>query len=61
MSSAPRTSLSPRKNRTVVEYAPRELNEPIDIATYRVVSTLPDDLRGLRPSPERVATLMNHE
>lgn len=46
------------KDRTVVEYVLRESGQPIGIAVYRMVSSLPDDLRGQLPGPEQVALLM---
>lgn len=46
------------KDRTVVEYALRETNKPISVAAYRVVSTLPAELRDQLPAPEQVAKLL---
>ena len=46
------------KNRTIVNYALRESNKPIGVATYRMVSALPDELWGQLPAPEQVALLM---
>lgn len=46
------------KNRTVVEYALRESAKAIGVATYRIVSLLPEDLRNQLPSPEQVAKLL---
>jgi len=46
------------KDRTIVEYALRDSNRPIGVATYRMVSTLPRELQGQLPSPEQVATLV---
>jgi hypothetical protein len=46
------------RNRTTVEYALRESNKPIGVASYRVVSQLPPELRGQLPAPEQVARLM---
>lgn len=46
------------KKRTIVEYALRESNKPIGVATYRIVSSLPEDLRSQLPSPEQVARLL---
>jgi predicted nuclease of restriction endonuclease-like (RecB) superfamily len=42
------------KNRTTVEYALRELNQPIGITTYKVTSTLPKDYKKYLPSPETI-------
>lgn len=46
------------KDRTIVEYALRETNKPIGVAAYRIVTKLPAELRGLLPSPEQIAGLL---
>jgi predicted nuclease of restriction endonuclease-like (RecB) superfamily len=46
------------KDKTIVEYALRESNKPIGVATYRIVSTLPEDLQGQLPAPEQIARLL---
>jgi hypothetical protein len=46
------------KDKTIVEYALRDTSKPIGVATYRIVSTLPHELKGLLPSPEQVAKLL---
>lgn len=46
------------KDKTIVEYALRDTKKPIGVATYRIVSTLPKELRGQLPSPEQVAKLL---
>jgi hypothetical protein len=46
------------KDQTIVEYALRESNKPIGVASYRVVSRLPAELVGQLPAPEQVAKLM---
>lgn len=46
------------KNRTVVEYALRDSGKPVGVATWRMVSELPAELRGQLPSPEQVEMLM---
>ncbi|MHB8160256.1 MAG: PDDEXK nuclease domain-containing protein [Thermoleophilia bacterium] len=46
------------KNKTVVEYALRDSNKPIGVASYRMVSSLPEELSGQLPAPEQVALLM---
>jgi predicted nuclease of restriction endonuclease-like (RecB) superfamily len=43
------------KNKTVVEYALRTTNKPIGVATYTVVSELPEAYRNELPSPEAIA------
>ncbi len=46
------------KNKTIVEYALRESTKPIGVASYRVVSTLPEELRGQLPAPDQVSKLL---
>ena len=46
------------KQRTIVEYALKESNQPIGVATYRIVSTLPQELKDQLPGPEQVARLL---
>jgi predicted nuclease of restriction endonuclease-like (RecB) superfamily len=46
------------KDKTIVEYALRESNKPIGVATYRIVATLPSELQGQLPAPEQVAKLL---
>ncbi|CAN5862146.1 hypothetical protein BH23GEM7_BH23GEM7_20440 [soil metagenome] len=46
------------RDETVVEYALRDASKPIGVATYRLVSELPQELRGQLPAPEQVAKLL---
>lgn len=46
------------KNKTIVEYALQESNKPIGVASYRMVSQLPMELKGQLPEPEQVARLL---
>jgi len=46
------------KNRTIVEYALKDSNKPIGVATYRVVSHLPKKLKNLLPSPSQIANAL---
>jgi predicted nuclease of restriction endonuclease-like (RecB) superfamily len=46
------------KSKTIVEYALRESTKPIGVASYRVVSTLPEELRGQLPAPDQVSKLL---
>ncbi|MEL7408840.1 MAG: PDDEXK nuclease domain-containing protein [Cyanobacteria bacterium J06558_2] len=46
------------KQRTIVEYALKESNQPIGVATYQIVSTLPQELKDQLPGPEQVARLL---
>lgn len=47
------------KDRTIVEYALKESSKPIGIATYRIVTSVPDELRNDLPTPEQVARLLS--
>lgn len=47
------------KDKTVVEYALRESNKPIGVATYRIVTRLPKELKGELPGLEEVEKLFN--
>jgi hypothetical protein len=42
------------KNRTVVEFALRDVNKPIGVATYTFSDTLPSELRPFFPSNEEL-------
>jgi predicted nuclease of restriction endonuclease-like (RecB) superfamily len=46
------------KNKTIVEYALKESNQPIGVATYQIVSTLPQELKDRLPTQEQVAKLL---
>jgi len=46
------------KDKTIVEYALKESNKPIGIGAYRMVTTLPKDLRDQLPAPEQIAKLL---
>jgi len=46
------------KDRTIVEYALKESSKPIGVATYRIVSSVPDELRNDLPNPEQIARLL---
>lgn len=46
------------KNKTVVEYALAETKRPIGVATYKILSKLPKDLRDELPAPEQVGRLL---
>jgi len=43
------------KKRTRVEYALRNSNQPIGVATYSLTHKLPKEMEGLLPSPEKIA------
>ena len=42
------------KNRTIVEYALKETNQPIGVATYKLSKELPKDLQKYLPSPSEI-------
>jgi len=46
------------KKKTIVEYALRESNKPIGVASYRIVDTLPRELQGSLPTPDQIARLL---
>lgn len=46
------------KDKTIVEYALKDADKPIGVATYRVVSTLPQELMGELPDPADIARLL---
>jgi len=52
--------LCKEKNRTIVEYALRDTNKPIGVATYQIVKRLPKELQGQLPSPEEIAKLLEN-
>ncbi len=47
------------KDKTIVEYALKESNKPIGVATYQVVSQVPEELKTQLPAPEQVAKLLD--
>jgi hypothetical protein len=47
------------KDRTIVEYALKESSKPIGIATYKIVTSVPDELRNDLPAPEQIAKLLS--
>ncbi len=52
--------LCKEKNRTIVEYALKEANKPIGVATYQMFRELPKELQNELPSPEQIARLLEH-
>ncbi|MDY0320125.1 MAG: PDDEXK nuclease domain-containing protein [Arcobacteraceae bacterium] len=42
------------KKRTTVEYALKESNQPIGVATYKLTESLPNDLKGLLPTAKEI-------
>lgn len=47
------------KKRTIVEYALKDSNQPIGIATYSLTSELPDSYQELLPDGEEIARKIN--
>jgi len=47
------------KNQTIVEYALREYNKPIGVAQYKIVKTLPDEMKNLLPTPEQITKTLS--
>lgn len=48
------------KKKTVVEYALKDANKPINVASYHLVKKLPKDLQNELPSPEQMAKLLEN-
>ena len=46
------------KDKIFVEYALKESEKPIGVATYRTVSSLPSELEGELPDPEQIVQLL---
>lgn len=46
------------KNRVVVEYALRESRKPIGVASYRMVTQVPKELKGELPDPVQISKLL---
>ncbi len=52
--------LCKEKSRTIVEYALKETNKPINVAAYKTVTKLPKELKNDLPSPDQIAKLLDH-
>jgi len=48
------------KNKTIVEYALLESNKPIGVASYKIVTELPKDLKDELPAPEQISKLVEN-
>lgn len=48
------------KNRTIVEYALKDSNKPINVASYQIVQHLPQELKDQLPTPEQIEKLLEH-
>ena len=42
------------KDKTYVEYALKQSNAPIGVATYQLQNTLPEEMRSMLPDPEEI-------
>ena len=42
------------KDKTYVEYALKQINAPIGVATYQLRNTVPDEMKALLPAPEEI-------
>jgi predicted nuclease of restriction endonuclease-like (RecB) superfamily len=49
------------KNKTVVEYALRQSRTPIGVAAYKLVRSLPKELKALLPDQRQIAMLMDEK
>jgi predicted nuclease of restriction endonuclease-like (RecB) superfamily len=47
------------KDKTIVEYALRESNKPIGVASYRIVRRLPSEMKNLLPSPKQIEKVLS--
>jgi predicted nuclease of restriction endonuclease-like (RecB) superfamily len=48
------------KSRTKVEYTLKSVNKPIGVATYSYYENLPDDVRDMLPSPDKIASVIHN-
>lgn len=48
------------KDKTIVEYALKDSDKPLGVATYKLVSTLPQELQGQLPSPEEIGRVLEN-
>ena len=49
------------RNRTIAEYALRDMHKPIGVSEYRLTHALPGELQGALPSPGELETLISKE
>jgi predicted nuclease of restriction endonuclease-like (RecB) superfamily len=50
--------LCKEKSNTVVEYAFKGISNPMGVATYQFTSKLPEEMKGVLPTPEDLAKLL---
>lgn len=43
------------KDKTIVEYALKQSNAPIGVATYRLSNAVPENMKEMLPAPEEIA------
>lgn len=43
------------KKRTILEYALKSARKPIGVATYNIYDQLPENMKGLLPTPEEIS------
>jgi predicted nuclease of restriction endonuclease-like (RecB) superfamily len=48
------------KSRMIVEYALKDSNQPINVASYRIVKELPKELRDQLPTPKQIEKLLEY-
>lgn len=48
------------KNRMIVEYALKDSNKPINVASYKIVQQLPQELKDQLPTPEQIEKLLEY-
>ncbi|MDQ1337574.1 MAG: hypothetical protein QG617_541 [Campylobacterota bacterium] len=48
------------KKRTTVEYALKESNQPIGVATYKLTESLPNSFKGLLPTSKEIEERLNN-
>lgn len=46
------------KKRLIVEYALKDLSQPIGVATYKITKSLPKEFKNLLPSPKEIAGII---
>lgn len=52
--------LCKEKSRTIVEYALKDTNKPINVAAYKTTKTLQKEFKNELPSPDQIAILLEH-
>ena len=48
------------KDKTIVEYALKESKKPIGVASYKIVSSPPQELKHQLPTPEQISNLLEN-